>query len=127
MPTRQFSPDQLTLDFAEAEPIEVVPFPFPRRKRLPDAGEGAKNVHVAAKKEWRGRFSRYHFERRTERIEPKLPDGVRPEDCELIGVDVVEILEFDRPRLWVRRWSIPNTRFRASRNSKLCRPRGRPA
>ena len=48
-----------------------------------------------------------HVERRTERIEPELPEGIRPEDCELIGIDVVEIMEFDRPQLWVRRMEYP--------------------
>ena len=47
------------------------------------------------------------MERRTERIEPILPDGIGPKDCEQIGVDVVEIMEFDRPRLWVRRIEYP--------------------
>jgi hypothetical protein len=41
------------------------------------------------------------------RIEPELPEGVRREDCELIGVEVVEILDFDRPNLWVRRLEYP--------------------
>jgi len=53
-----------------------------------------------------GRFPE-HLERRTERIEPTLPEGIGPEDCEQIGVDVVEILEFERPQLWVRRIEYP--------------------
>ena len=42
-------------------------------------------------------------ERRTERIEPRLPEGIRLEDCELIGCDVVERAEYQRGKLWVRR------------------------
>ena len=48
-----------------------------------------------------------HIERRTKRIEPQLPPGVRLEDCVLIGIDVVEILELDRPQLWVQRIEYP--------------------
>jgi transposase len=47
------------------------------------------------------------LERRTERVEPELPEGIESEDCQLIDVDVVEILEFERPRLWVRRIEYP--------------------
>ena len=53
-----------------------------------------------------GRFPE-HLERRVERIEPQFPAGLSPQDCQLIGVDVVEILEFERPRLWVRRLEYP--------------------
>ena len=49
-----------------------------------------------------GPFGATHRADRTD-----LPDGIRPEDCEQIGVDIVEILEFDRPRLWVRRIEYP--------------------
>jgi len=48
-----------------------------------------------------------HLPRRTERIEPPLPEGVKPEDCQLIGIDMVEILRFQRPELWVRRLEYP--------------------
>ena len=48
-----------------------------------------------------------HLERRTQRIEPQLPPGVRLEDCVLIGIDIVEILELDRPELWVERFEYP--------------------
>jgi transposase len=48
-----------------------------------------------------------HLPRRTERIEPPLPEGVKPEDCELLGIDIVEILRFRRPELWVRRLEYP--------------------
>lgn len=92
------SPDQLPLDFGDGEPIEV----------LPDVSEDEAIVEEHQKKPRRrrrknagGRFPD-HFERRTERIEPDLPEGVRQEDCELIGVDAVEILEFERPKVWVR-------------------------
>lgn len=101
----KFSPDQLTLDFAEAEPIEVVP-DVSEEEAFAESREKNKKRPRRRKKNGGGRFPD-HFERRTERIEPKLPDGVRAEDCELIGVDVVEILEFDRPRLWVRRLEYP--------------------
>jgi transposase len=57
-----------------------------------------------------GRFPE-HLERRTERIEPVLPEGIGPEDCQQIGVDVVELLEFERPQLWVRRIEYPKYRI----------------
>ena len=98
------SPDQIPLDFGDGDPIVVVP----------DVTEDEAFVEEHEKKRRRrrkkklggGRFPD-HLERRTERIEPILPEGVRLEDCELIGVDVVEILNFDRPQLWVRRLEYP--------------------
>jgi len=48
-----------------------------------------------------------HIERRTQRIEPPLPEGIRLEDCEFIGVDVVERAEFQRGKMWVRRIEYP--------------------
>ncbi|MEK7753406.1 MAG: IS66 family transposase, partial [Acidobacteriota bacterium] len=54
-----------------------------------------------------------HLERRTERIEPTLPQGIRLEDCVLIGVDVVEILEIERAELWVRRIEYPKYKLPA--------------
>jgi len=96
------SPDQMSLDFQDGPPIEVVP----------DVTEDEAFVEEHRKKRRRrrkksgGRFPD-HLQRRTERIEPGLPEGVGREDCELIGVDVVEILEFERPQLWVRRLEYP--------------------
>jgi transposase len=96
------SPDQMSLDFADGDPIEVVP----------DVTEDEAFVEEHQEKRRRrrkksgGRFPD-HLERRTERIEPELPEGVAPEDCDLIGVDVVEILEFERPQLWVHRLEYP--------------------
>ena len=48
-----------------------------------------------------------HLERRTERIEPQLPAGVTREDCQPLGVDIVETLQFDRAKVWVRRIEYP--------------------
>jgi transposase len=48
-----------------------------------------------------------HLERRPERVEPTLPPGVKIEDCAWIGMDVVEVLEFDRAKMWVRRIEYP--------------------
>jgi transposase len=97
------SPDQLPLDFGDGDPVEVTP----------DVTEDEKFVDDYKKKRRRrrrkkpgGRFPE-HLERRTKRIEPDLPGGISPEDCELIGVDVVEIMEFDRPQLWVLRLEYP--------------------
>jgi transposase len=97
------SPDQLPLDFGEGDVVEVVP----------DVKEDEEFVADHERKQRRrrrpkrgGRFPD-HLERRTERIEPTLPEGIRAEECEEIGVDVVELLEFDRPRLWVRRIEYP--------------------
>lgn len=103
------SPGQGMLDFAEGEPVEVIPDPA--------EDEAIVENHKKKKRRRRktnsgGRFPD-HYERRTERIEPELPEGIRAEDCELIGVDVVEILDFDRPRLWVRRLEYPKYKIPA--------------
>ena len=99
----QVSPDQLVLDFGEGDPVEVVP-DVTEDEQFVAEHEGKKRRRRRKKRG--GRFPD-HLERRTERIEPHLPDGTRLEDCEQIGVDVVEILEFERPRLWVRRLEYP--------------------
>jgi transposase len=97
------------LDFAEGEPIEVVPDPAEDEAIVENHKKKKRRRH---KTNSGGRFPD-HYERRTERIEPELPAGIRPEDCELIGVDVVEILDFDRPRLWVRRLEYPKYKIPA--------------
>jgi transposase len=98
------SPDQLPLDFGEDEPVEVVPDLSDDEEFVEEQQQKRKKRR--RKKKGSGRFPE-HLERRTQRIEPELPEGVSLEDCELIGVDVVEILDFDRPRLWVRRLEYP--------------------
>jgi len=104
----KFSPDQLPLDFGDADP--GVPIPVePEPCEEPPADEAAATAPRRKRKKRpakRGKFPE-HLERRTERIEPILPDGVKAEDCRQIGVDVVETLEFERPRLWVRRVEYP--------------------
>jgi len=97
------SPDQLSLDFGESDPVEVIPDVTDDETFV--AEHEAKQKRRKKKK--RGGQFPDHLERRVERIEPVLPEGVRPEDCELIGVDVVEVLDFERPRLWVRRLEYP--------------------
>jgi transposase len=97
------SPDQLPLDFGEGDVVEVQPDVSEDEEFVADH---EKKKRRRRKKKQGGRFPE-HLERRTERVEPVLPDGVRPEDCEEIGVDVVEIMEFDRPRLWIRRIEYP--------------------
>jgi len=97
------SPDQLPLDFGEEDVVEVVPDVTEDEEFV---AEHEKKKRCRKRKKRGGRFPD-HLERRTERIEPVLPDGLQPEDCEQMGVDVVEILEFDRPRLWVRRLEYP--------------------
>ena len=97
------SADQMPLDFGDGVTIEVVP----------DVTEDEAFVREYHQKRRRGRKKRRggqfpeHLQRRVERIEPKLAEGIRPEDCQLLGVDVVEILEFERPQLWVRRLEYP--------------------
>ena len=110
------SPDQLPLDFGDGEPIEV----------LPDGSEDEAFVEAHQQKRRRrrrkkplsGRFPE-HLPRRTERIEPELPEGIRREDCEQIGVDVVEILDFDRPNLWVRRLEYPKYKIPSQPQLKI--------
>ncbi len=55
-----------------------------------------------------------HLERRIERMEPTLPAGVKVEDCEWIGLDVVEVLEFSRAKMWVRRIEYPKYKLPAA-------------
>jgi transposase len=55
-----------------------------------------------------------HLERRTKRIEPQLPEGIRLEDCELIGVDVVERGEYQRGKFWVLRIEYPKYKIPAT-------------
>ena len=65
-----------------------------------------------------------HLPRRTERIEPPLPEGVKREDCQEIGIDIVEILRFKRPELWVRRLEYPKYKLpEASASPILQAPR----
>lgn len=97
------SADQLPLDFGEEDVVQVVP-DVTEEEEFVDQHEQKKRRRKRKKRG--GRFPD-HLERRTERIEPALPEGIEPEDCEQIGVDVVEILEFERPRLWVRRIEYP--------------------
>ena len=113
---RKCSPDQMSLDFAEGDLVEVVP----------DITEDEVFVEAHQEKRRRGRRRKKsggrfpdHLERRTERIEPELPEGVTPEDCELIGVDVVEILEFERPQLWVQRLEYPKYKIPSLPELKL--------
>ena len=54
-----------------------------------------------------------HLERRTERIEPALPEGIQLADCVLIGVDEVEILELEHAEVWVRRIEYPKYKLPA--------------
>lgn len=105
------SPDQMSLDFGEADGVEVVP-DVSEDEEFVEQYETKKRKR-RKKKQRSGRFPD-HLERRDERVEPELPDGIRPEDCELIGVDVVEILEFERPRLWVRRIQYPKYKLPSS-------------
>lgn len=98
------SPDQLPLDFGEADVVEIVPDVTEDEEFVDDHDN---NKRRRKKKQKRGGRFPDHYERRTERIEPILPDGVGLEDCELIGVDVAELLEFERPHLWVRRIEYP--------------------
>lgn len=53
-----------------------------------------------------------HLERRRERIEPVLPPGIQLEDCEFLGLDVVETLQFERGKVWVRRLEYPKYKLR---------------
>jgi transposase len=92
------SPGQLALDFADDQPIEVLPDVTADEEFVAEYEE--KRRRRRRRKPRTGRFPA-HIERRVERIEPTLPDGVQPADCQVLGVDVVEILEFERPRLWV--------------------------
>ena len=110
------SPDQLALDFGEGDLVEVIP-DVSEDEEFVAEHEGRKKRRRKRKKHG-GRFPD-HIERRTERIEPILPDGIRPEDCEQIGVDSVEIMEFERPRLWVRRIEYPKYKIPSQPQLKI--------
>jgi transposase len=101
----QFSPDQLALDFGEADVVLVIP-DVTEDEAFVEQHENKKRQRRRQKKQRSGRFPE-HLERRTRRVEPILPGGIRPEDCQQIGIDVVEILEFERPHLWVQRLEYP--------------------
>lgn len=98
-------PNQMPLDFGEDEPVIVQP-DVSQDEAFVEEHEKKRRARRGRRRANTGRFPD-HLERRTERIEPPLPPGVSVEDCEQIGVDVVEILEFDRPKLWVRRLEYP--------------------
>jgi transposase len=57
-----------------------------------------------------------HLERRTERIEPILPADCPFQlcDCQLMGIDVVENLDYDPPKLWVHRIEYPKYKIPAN-------------
>ncbi len=99
-------PNQIPLDFGEADPVIVVPDTAEDEAFVHEHEQQRRRRRRRRRRPGTGRFPD-HLERRTERIEPELPAGVSPDDCALIGVDVVEILEFDRPKLWVRRLEYP--------------------
>ena len=104
------SPDQVPLDFGDGDAVPVIPDVTEDEAFVAEHDE--KKRRRRKKKRGDGKFPE-HLERRVERIEPSLPDGVRLEDCQLIGVDNVEILEFDRPQLWVRRLEYPKYKIPA--------------
>jgi transposase len=97
------SPGQQQLDFGAEEPSEPE---GPSASASED--EGIVREHVLRRNE-RRRSEKLpdHLQRRSERIGQTLAGGVKLADCELIGVDVVEILGFDHPSLWVRRIEYP--------------------
>ena len=104
------SPDQVPLDFGDGDAIPVIPDVTEDEAFVAEHDE--KKRRRRKKKRGDGKFPE-HLERRVERIEPSLPDGVGLEDCQPIGVDIVEILEFDRPQLWVRRLEYPKYKIPA--------------
>ncbi len=107
----KFSPDQLPLEFGEEDVVvEAVPELTEDEEFVADH---EKKKRRRKRKKQSGRFPD-HLERRTERIEPTLPDGIRPEDCQPIGIDIVEILEFERPQLWVRQIEYPKYKIPSS-------------
>lgn len=118
------SPDQLPLDFGDTDPVEVVP-DVSEDEAFVDEQKAQRKKRRRKKKQGSGRFPD-HLERRTERIEPELPEGVRLEDCQLIGLDVVEILEFDRPGLWVRRLEYPKYKIPSQPERKVVQAARKP-
>jgi transposase len=105
------SPGQLTLEFdKDDEAIEAVTDLDQDEEFVATYQE--KRRRRRRKKRKSGRFPE-HLERRVERIEPKLPDGIRLEDCQVLGIDIVENLEFERPVLWVRRLEYPKYKIPA--------------
>jgi transposase len=102
----EYDPLQMPLDFGDDDVVEVLP-DLTEDEEFVEAHQDKKRRRRKKKtKADAGRFPE-HLERRVERMEPNLPDGVRLEDCDLLGIDIVEILEIDRARLWVRRLEYP--------------------
>jgi len=97
------SPGQMPLDFGESDVVEVIPDVTEDEQFVDEYEEKRRRRR---KKKSSGRFPD-HLERRVERIEPEFPERLGPDDCQLMGVDTVEILEFERPQLWVRRLEYP--------------------
>jgi len=120
---QKFSPDQLSLDFGEADVVQVLPDVTEDEQFV---AEHEQKKRRRKRKSHKGRFPD-HLERRTERVEPEFPPGVSAEDCEQIGVDVVEILEFDRPHLWVRRLEYPKYKISQRPDLKIQQGARRPS
>jgi transposase len=99
------APGQLSLNFDDGQPLESDPS-IVSALQEPEVVEGYL-VHRRRHRERRSEQLPEHLERRSERIEPRLPAGVTLADCQPIGVDVVELLEFERGKLWVRRLEYP--------------------
>ncbi len=105
-------PNQKWLDFGEETPVLVEPDPEEAQQIIDDYEEKKQQRRKKRRRKRKeaGRFPA-HLERRIERIEPELPEGVSPEDCTLISVDTVEILDLEPPRLFVRQLEYPKYRL----------------
>ena len=91
-------PEAAILSAASDEEIIAEYLVRRRRRRLQPRSEGLPE----------------HLERRTERIEPVLPPGLQLENCEFLGLDVVETLQFERGQVWVRRLEYPKYKVPAT-------------
>ena len=118
----KFSPDQLPLDFGDGEadrPVEPERAKSRWRKRQKRRRRGGSRRS--------GRADGFPSisNGRTERIEPELPEGVQPEDCGRSASTWWRSWSSIGPACGFAAWSIPSTRFPASRNSRSCkRPTG---
>ena len=101
------SPEQLQLAFDDPIPVEVIPEPADEAEGSAD-GDGnsaATKKRRPRRKKRRGKIGTFpdHLTRVVDRVTPTFPEGVRPEDCQFMGLDIVEHLEWKPPELWVHR------------------------
>lgn len=105
-------PNQKWLDFGEDTPVIVESDPAEAQqvvKEYEEKQQQRRKKPRGRKDKDKGRFPA-HLKRRVKRIAPELPEGIALDDCELIGVDIVEQLDLVPPELFV--WQLEYPKYR---------------